>query len=85
MIKSALTSALLIIFGIMTNSQPIPPDSLYLGQTPPGNMRKTFNLTADPGNYAVKKIAISPDGNCMYFAHYPGILTRREKSMARWF
>lgn len=65
--KSALTSALFLIFGIMANSQPIPMDSLYLGQLPPGNVRKIFNLFADPGYYAVEKIAISPDGKEIYY------------------
>ncbi len=65
--KLTLTSALLFIFGIIATSQPIPMDSLYLGQTPPGNTRKIFNLTADPGYYAVEKIAISPDGKEIYY------------------
>ncbi len=48
-------------------AQPIPVDSLYLGQTPPGIVRKIFNLAADPGYYAVEKIAISPDGTEIYY------------------
>ena len=65
--KLALTSALFFIIAIVANSQPIPPDSLYLGQIPPGNIRQIFNLTADPGYTAVEKIAISPDGKEIYF------------------
>ncbi|MCX6305802.1 MAG: putative Ig domain-containing protein [Bacteroidetes bacterium] len=65
--KLALTSALLLIFGIIATSQPIPPDSLYLGQIPPGSQRKIFNLFADPGYYAVEKIAVSPDGKEIYY------------------
>ncbi len=65
--KSALTSILLLMFGNIVTSQPIPPDSLYLGQTPPGNTRKIFNLTVDPGYYAVEKIAVSPDGKEIYY------------------
>jgi len=63
----ALTSTLLFLFGIIATSQPIPQDSLYLGQIPPGNVRKIFNLAADPGYYAVEKIAISPDGKEIYY------------------
>jgi len=48
-------------------SQAIPPDSLYLGQIPPDNIRKIFNLTADPEYFAAEKIAISPDGKEIYF------------------
>lgn len=48
-------------------AQPIPVDSLYLGQIPPGAIRKIFNLTTDPGYYAVEKITISPDGKEIYY------------------
>lgn len=55
---------MIIISGI---AQPIPADSLYLGQIPPGNIRKLFNLSADQGYYVVEKIAISPDGKEIYY------------------
>jgi len=65
--KSALASVLLLVFGFIAISQPIPPDSLYLGQIPPGNYRKIFSLDVDPGYYAVEKIAVSPDGKEIYY------------------
>lgn len=63
---------LLIILMLAVPSMPlytqaIPQDSLYLGQTPPGNIRKTFNLAAGQGYYAVERIAVSPDGKEIYF------------------
>lgn len=48
-------------------SQNIPDSVSYLGQTPPGTIRKIFNLTPDPGYYAVEKIAISADGTEIFF------------------
>jgi len=48
-------------------AQSIPPDSLYLGQTPPGNIRKVFNLNADQGYFAAEKIAITPNGKEIYY------------------
>ena len=48
-------------------AQPLTPDSLYPGQTPPGIIRKIFNLIANPGNSAVGKLAISPDGKAFYY------------------
>ncbi len=42
-------------------------DSLYLGQIPPDNTRKIFNLAVDPGYMATEKIAISPDGKEIYY------------------
>jgi hypothetical protein len=43
-------------------AQPIPIDSLYLGQPPPGNAPKRFNLATSPGFSAVERITISNDG-----------------------
>lgn len=48
-------------------AQVIPVDSLYLGQTPPGNIRKIFNLAVDQGYFAAEKISISPDGKEIYY------------------
>jgi hypothetical protein len=43
-------------------AQPIPTDSLYLGQTPPGSTPKVFNLPVSAGSFAAERIAISNDG-----------------------
>ena len=45
----------------------IPDSAAYLGQTPPGTVRKIFNLATDPGYTAVEKVAISPDGSEIYY------------------
>jgi hypothetical protein len=42
--KLALTSVLLLVFGFIAISQPIPPDRPYLGQNPPGNVQKDLAL-----------------------------------------
>lgn len=65
----ALTSILFLLFGSIVSSQPIPPDSLYLGQTPPGNIPQIFA----PGIVSVLGrveygISISPNGKEMLFA-----------------
>jgi hypothetical protein len=65
----AFTSALLLSFCIGVSSQPIPPDSLYLGQTPPGNTPQVFA----PGIISLAGrteygVSISPDGAEMLFA-----------------
>jgi hypothetical protein len=51
----------------ITFSQVIPDSEAYLGQTPPGKIRKIFNLATDPGYQAVENIAISPDGKEIYY------------------
>lgn len=56
-------------------SQPIPSDSMYLGQVPPGNTPKVFNLPKAPGSFAAERIAISNDGKEIFFSvirnYYP--------------
>jgi len=52
---------------LFEDSKFIPDSDAYLGQTPPGAVRKIFNLATDPGYTAVEKIAISPDGNEIYY------------------
>jgi hypothetical protein len=56
-------------------SQPIPADSMYLGQVPPGNTPKVFNLPKSPGSFTAERIAISNDGKEIFFSviryYYP--------------
>ena len=56
-------------------SQTVPQDSLYLGQTPPGNEPKIFKLEVTPGTFAAERIAISNDGTEIYYSevksYYP--------------
>lgn len=67
--KLALLSLALIAFFNICNSQPIPTDSLYFGQTPPGSTPKVFA----PGivsvlNRKVHTISFSPSGTEVFFA-----------------
>jgi len=75
--KSALTSVLFLLFGCVASAQPIPPDSLYLGQTPPGNIPVIFNLSVSNGSFAAERIAISNDGSEIYYSevhsYYPTV------------
>ncbi len=56
-------------------SQKIPADSLYLGQSYPGNVPKVFQVDVSPGHFAAERIAISNDGTEIYYselkAYYP--------------
>ena len=66
--KLALLSLALIASFNICNSQPIPTDSLYLGQTPPGSTPKVFA----PGIVSVSGtnenvITFSPDGTQVFF------------------
>ena len=67
--KSMLTSILILLFAGMLSSQTIPADSLYLGQTPPGNTPQIFapGIISLPGR-AEYGISISPAGDEMLFA-----------------
>jgi hypothetical protein len=67
--KSALILILLLGLGNIASSQPIPPDSLYLGQTPPGNTPRIFapGIISLPGRTEYG-ISISPAGDEMLFA-----------------
>jgi len=66
--KLALLSLALIAFFNICNSQPIPTDSLYFGQTPPGSTPEVFA----PGIVSVLNtkenvITFSPDGTQIFF------------------
>ena len=69
---SVLFSVLLLISCIRLQSQSIPPDSLYLGQTPPGSDPKIFTLTVDSGFFAAERIAISNDGAEICYSELKG-------------
>ena len=62
-------------FSLLGVSQPVTKDSLYLGQTPPGNEPKVFKLAVTPGSFAAERIAISKDGSEIYYSeiksYYP--------------
>ncbi len=70
-----LTSILIFLTGSFAIAQPIPPDSLYLGQTPPGITPVIFPLSVNSGSFAAERIAISDDNREIYYsevhAYYP--------------
>ena len=59
--------SMLIITSSTLFAQEIPPDSLYLGQTLPGNIPKIFNLPVTSGHRPCERIAISSDGKEIYY------------------
>ena len=78
-----LSSAILMmtISSLSLFAQSVPEDSLYLGQTPPDNTPKIFNLPLSGGLRPVERIAISSDGSEIYFGllnTYPPTVQRTE-------
>ncbi|MCX6267421.1 MAG: putative Ig domain-containing protein [Bacteroidetes bacterium] len=65
---SLLTSIMIFLFGIYAFSRPIPPDSLYFGQTPPGDIPQLFapGIVTLPGRNEAA-ITFSPDGALVFF------------------
>lgn len=58
-------------------AQTVPNDSLYLGQTPPGNEPKIFKLEVTPGTFAAERIAISKYGSEIYYSEVKGYYPNR--------
>ncbi len=65
---SLLTTVLIYLFGGFAIAQPIPPDSLYFGQTPPSNIPQIFapGIVSLPGRREAV-ITFSPDGATVFF------------------
>jgi hypothetical protein len=61
------TSIVILLIGFTCIAQIIPIDSLYLGQIPPDDIPKKFNLFASPTFAAVERIAISNDGKTVIY------------------
>jgi len=59
--------SMLVISSFPILAQAIPEDSLYLGQTPPGNIPQIFNLPVTNGHRACERIAITTDGREIYY------------------
>lgn len=67
-----ITQIVLVIFTLFVSSMPmcaqeIPGDSLFLGQTPPGNTPKIFTLPVTNGLRPCERIAITSDGKEIYY------------------
>jgi hypothetical protein len=60
-------SIIIISIGFACLAQTIPIDSMYLGQIPPTEIPKKFNLSVSPTFAAVERIAISNDGKCILY------------------
>ena len=74
-----LSVVISVVFSNLLFAQGIPSDSLYLGQTPPGNIPKIFNLPVTGGLRPIERIAISSDGKEIYF----GLLNTYPPSVQR--
>ena len=59
--------SVLALLVLTLKAQTIPKDSMYLGQLPPGNTPKVFNLPVTAGLRPVERIAISSDGKEIYY------------------
>jgi hypothetical protein len=70
--KIILLSIVFLLMRVSICAQPIPEDSLYSGQIPPGNTPKIFNLPVIPGYFAGDRIAISNDGKNIYYNELNG-------------
>ena len=75
-----ITQLFLVISILFISSRPlcaqaIPLDSLYLGQTPPGNIPIVFKLPVISKSFAAERITISNDNKEIYFSevrsYYP--------------
>lgn len=73
--KTLTITAIIALICFSGYSQQIPADSMYLGQIPPGNTPKIFNLPKSPGSFTAERITISGDGKEIYFSvirnYYP--------------
>lgn len=57
-----------ILSSLSLYAQAIPNDSLYLGQIPPGNTPKVFNLPVTMGLHPIERISIASDGKEIYYS-----------------
>ncbi len=75
MTKLSVIVLVLSLIGHSGFSQLGPEGLFYLGQTPPGVIPKRFELSVNPGSFAAERIAISNDGNEIYYSevksYYP--------------
>ena len=74
--KNILQLLLVILMMLISSftliAQSIPEDSLYLGQTPPGSTPQIFNLSVTSGHRACERIAITSDGEEIYYGELNG-------------
>lgn len=70
--KTFIISILCSLFLNTCFTQPIPVDSLYLGQVPPGYEPKVFVLPINGILRPIERITISNDGKEIYYSHLNG-------------
>lgn len=70
--KTIMFIVLSAIMCIAGYAQPIPVDSLYLGQVPPGYMPKIFVLPINGSFRPIERITISSDRKEIYFSQLNG-------------
>jgi hypothetical protein len=83
-LKSILISAAFSLLATPGFAQSIPTESLYLGQTPPGNTPKIFPLFVQQGFFAAERIAISNDGRDIYYSGIKGYYPIRGENIKRY-
>lgn len=67
-----LALSILVLSSLSLFAQEIPPDSLYLGQTPPGATPQIFTLPVTNGHRACERITITTDGKEIYYGELNG-------------
>jgi len=77
--KTFIFLILCMLFLSTCFAQTIPPDSLYLAQTPPGNTPIVFQLPISSGTRPIERITISSDNKEIYYSEidtYPPNILR---------
>lgn len=62
----------LVVSPFVCLAQPIPTDSLFLGQTPPGNTPQIFHLPVTPGFFSAERVVVSNDGKTIFYQELDG-------------
>lgn len=73
--RAIIYTILGLIISLNCMGQPLPADSMYLGQVPPGNTPKIFILPKSAGSFTAERIAITNDGKEIFYTvirnYYP--------------
>lgn len=83
-LKSAILAASLLLIANKGTGQPLSPENMYMGQTPPGNKPKVFPLAVKQGCFAAERIAISGDGKNIYYTEIQGYYPIRGENIKRY-
>lgn len=65
--RTIILITIFIILTLSVFSQPIPVDSMYLGQVPPGYQPKVFELPVNNPMRPIERITMTSDGKEIYF------------------